>query len=82
MKHGGYEVARKALALDHDAIIKEVTDSGLRGRGGAGVGTGFKWNAVPKNWDDPALPGHQRRRGRAGNGQRPRIDEQDAPHLD
>ena len=53
MKHGGYETARKALALDHEAIIKEVTDSGLRGRGGAGVGTGFKWNAVPKNWDDP-----------------------------
>ena len=53
MKHGGYEQARKSLTLDHDVIIKEVTDSGLRGRGGAGVGTGFKWNAVPKNWDQP-----------------------------
>jgi NADH-quinone oxidoreductase subunit F len=52
-EHGGYEAARKALTMDHDAIIKEVTDSGLRGRGGAGVGTGFKWNAVPKNWDKP-----------------------------
>ena len=53
MKHGGYEQARKSLTMDHEAIIKEVTDSGLRGRGGAGVGTGFKWNAVPKNWDQP-----------------------------
>ena len=53
MKHGGYDVARKCLTMDHEAIIKEVTDSGLRGRGGAGVGTGFKWNAVPKNWDQP-----------------------------
>jgi len=39
--------------MDQETIIKEVTDSGLRGRGGAGVGTGFKWNAVPKNWDKP-----------------------------
>ena len=53
MENEGYEVMRKALTMDQEAIIKEVTDSGLRGRGGAGVGTGFKWNAVPKNWDKP-----------------------------
>ena len=54
IEHGGYETARRVLTtMDSDAVIKEVTDSGLRGRGGAGVGCGFKWNAVPKNWDQP-----------------------------
>lgn len=37
------EVLGKALKLSSDEIIKEVLDSGLRGRGGAGFPTGLKW---------------------------------------
>jgi len=33
--HGGYEGLRNALPMEPAAIVKEVTDSGLRGRGGA-----------------------------------------------
>lgn len=35
---------RKALSLTPAAIIQEITDSGLKGRGGAGFPTGLKWN--------------------------------------
>jgi NADH:ubiquinone oxidoreductase subunit F (NADH-binding) len=41
---GGYEAARKALTeKTPEQIIEEVTDSGIRGRGGAGFPTGVKW---------------------------------------
>jgi NADH-quinone oxidoreductase subunit F len=53
MKHNGYDAARKALAMEQDAIIDELKASGLRGRGGAGFPTFIKWNGIPKNWDQP-----------------------------
>lgn len=34
---------KKALELAPETIIEEVSKSGLRGRGGAGFPTGFKW---------------------------------------
>jgi len=41
---GGYEAARTALTeKTPELIIEEVTDSGIRGRGGAGFPTGVKW---------------------------------------
>ena len=40
---GGYETLEKALQLAPDEIIKEIQDSGLRGKGGAGFPSGRKW---------------------------------------
>ncbi len=37
---------RKALQVGSEATIEEVTQSGLRGRGGAGFPTGIKWKTV------------------------------------
>ena len=50
---GGYRALPKALAMDPDAIIGTVKDTGLRGRGGAGFPTGLKWSFVPQNDGKP-----------------------------
>ena len=44
--HGGYKGLEKALTMQPAAIVEEVTQSGLRGRGGAGFPTGIKWKTV------------------------------------
>jgi formate dehydrogenase iron-sulfur subunit len=44
--HGGLAGLRKALQLEPAAIVEEVVNSGLRGRGGAGFPTGIKWRTV------------------------------------
>ncbi|MSQ59834.1 MAG: NADH-quinone oxidoreductase subunit NuoF [Betaproteobacteria bacterium] len=44
--HGGMKGLRNALALTGGKIVAEVTDSGLRGRGGAAFPTGIKWRTV------------------------------------
>src|SRR5881275_3407602 len=49
----GYKAVQKALAMEPDAIINEVKNSGLRGRGGAGFNTGMKWSFVPKESPKP-----------------------------
>lgn len=46
LAHDGYRGLRRALSLSGAEIVKEVTDSGLRGRGGAAFPTGIKWNTV------------------------------------
>src|SRR5690348_1187642 len=51
---GGYQAIRKAIpGLTPDTLIEMVKQSGLRGRGGAGFGTGMKWGFVPQNIDQP-----------------------------
>jgi len=44
--HGGYKGLEHALSLTPQAILADVTTSGLRGRGGAGFPTGIKWKTV------------------------------------
>src|SRR6185436_1721902 len=44
--HGGYAGLNKVLAMPPREIVRTVTDSGLRGRGGAAFPTGIKWQTV------------------------------------
>jgi formate dehydrogenase iron-sulfur subunit len=50
--HDGYKGLERALTLGSDAILAEVTASGLRGRGGAGFPTGIKWKTVAQTSAD------------------------------
>jgi formate dehydrogenase iron-sulfur subunit len=43
---GGLLGLERALGMGREAIVDEVTKSGLRGRGGAGFPTGIKWRTV------------------------------------
>ena len=46
LAHGGYDGLKRALTLSGADVVQEVTDSGLRGRGGAAFPTGIKWKTV------------------------------------
>ena len=44
--HDGYKGLRNAITMARQDIVQQVTDSGLRGRGGAAFPTGIKWKTV------------------------------------
>ena len=46
LAHQGFKALQKAWDIGADAVISEVTESGLRGRGGAGFPAGIKWRTV------------------------------------
>ncbi len=50
---GGYGALRKALGMTPEAVVEEVKESGLRGRGGAGFPTGMKWSFIPQENPHP-----------------------------
>ncbi|WP_369231910.1 NAD(P)H-dependent oxidoreductase subunit E [Streptomyces sp. R21] len=51
--HGGYTALRRAFDLGPAGVIREVTDAGLVGRGGAAFPTGRKWQATASQPDHP-----------------------------
>ena len=46
LAHDGYKGLKNALAMEPAAIVAAVTESGLRGRGGAAFPAGIKWKTV------------------------------------
>jgi NADH-quinone oxidoreductase subunit F len=44
---GGYQALRKALTMTPDAVVSEVKEASLLGRGGAGFPAGVKWGFCP-----------------------------------
>ncbi len=44
--HGGFKGLTRAQSMSQAEIVAEVTESGLRGRGGAGFPAGIKWKTV------------------------------------
>ncbi len=49
---GGYEALKKVLTMRKKDVIAEISMSGLRGRGGGGFETGWKWESCAKYVDD------------------------------
>lgn len=51
---GGYEATKKVVtSMTQEEVIEEIKESGLRGRGGAGFPTWFKWDAARKSPETP-----------------------------
>ncbi len=48
-RNKAYTMLEEALGRAPEQIVDHVTKSGLRGRGGAGFGTGQKWSFLPKD---------------------------------
>lgn len=53
---GDWDGTKELILKGRDWIIKEIKESGLRGRGGAGFGTGLKWSFMPK--PEPGKPAY------------------------
>ncbi|MPZ77196.1 MAG: NADH-quinone oxidoreductase subunit F [Deltaproteobacteria bacterium] len=50
---GGYDALSKVLATSAEDVIKQISDAGLRGRGGAGFPTGRKWALTRETPEQP-----------------------------
>lgn len=52
-REGGYQALRKALTMKPEEVVREVRDSELRGRGGAGFPCGLKWSFIDRKSGKP-----------------------------
>jgi len=53
LRNDGYKAAKKAISeMTKEFVVKNIIDSGLRGRGGGGFPTGIKWDIASKNQAD------------------------------
>jgi NADH:ubiquinone oxidoreductase subunit F (NADH-binding) len=50
---GGYEALARTIRMPAEDVVKQVSDAGLRGRGGAGFPTGKKWALTREAPDEP-----------------------------
>jgi NADH-quinone oxidoreductase subunit F len=50
---GGYDALRRTIEMGPRSVLREVDDSGLKGRGGAAFPVGIKWNGVATNPERP-----------------------------
>ena len=50
-KRGDWDGTKDLILKGREEIVNEIKNSGLRGRGGAGFGTGLKWSFMPKQSD-------------------------------
>ncbi len=53
--YGGFKALKKALGMSPEDVIKEIKNSGLRGRGGAGFPCGAKWEMARNAKGDKIL---------------------------
>ncbi len=53
LRHGGYEVLKKAVQAKPEDLCDEVMKSGIRGRGGAGFPCGMKWRFLDRKSGKP-----------------------------
>ncbi len=79
-RKGGYKALEKAMTMAPEAIVAEVKESGLKGRGGAGFPTGTKWGFLPKNNTKPVYLICNADEGEPGTYKDRQIMEYD-PHL-
>ncbi len=50
-EYDGFAGLKKALRMQPEQVVELIKTSGLRGRGGAGFGTGLKWSFMPRQTD-------------------------------
>ncbi len=79
-KVGGYKALEIALTKQPQELVEEVKKSFLRGRGGAGFPTGFKWSFLPKEKNKPFYLICNADEGEPGTFKDRQIMEHD-PHL-
>ena len=79
-KRGGYEALAKALKLTPADVIKEVSEAGLRGRGGAAFPTGKKWSLTREAPEEPRYLVMNGGEDEPGS-KKDRVLMEDVPHL-